>query len=400
MLAYQLFGNNEEPNKKSDHFVGDWYVRFAQEVEKDPSLDQQAQDMLRKREDKEPEIRDLREKMNKRAFDGFAVTYARYGTRIDQHYYESAIYEEGKKIIIEALEKWIFVRDPKWNIAFPVPQKDGEIGYFVVLRADGTAVYATQDIALATQRVADYHMDKMVYIVGNEQEDYFKTLFAVIKALKYPFADQCHHLSYGMIALPDGKMKSRTGNVVDADDLAADMHAQARTVLAERYPELSDEELDTKAESIAMAAIKFFMIKYDVSKDFVFDPSQSLSFDWETGPYMLYSYARCAQIVLKAGGIPSDADYSLLQEEAERKLLLHLSSFSDVVQKAANEYKPNLIARYILDLTQLFNRYYQQTHIIVEDSAVQQARVALVASIQQVLANALHLLGIETVERM
>lgn len=400
MLAYQLFGNNAEPDKKSDHFVGDRYVRFAQEVEKDSALDDQAQAMLRQREDKDPGIRALWEKMNKRASDGFKTTYARYGTRIDQHYYESDIYEQGKTIILDALDKGIFVRDPKGNIAFPLEKKDGEMGYFVVLRADGTAVYATQDIALAAQREADYHMDRMVYVVGNEQEDYFKTLFAVIKALNYPFADQCHHLSYGMIALPDGKMKSRTGNVVDADDLASDMHEQAATVLRERYPDLSTEEIATKAEAIAMAGIKFFMIKYEVAKDFVFDPAQSLSFDGETGPYMLYSYARCAQIIAKAGGKQSSFEPSLLQEEAERKILLHLAAFSDVVVKAAQEYKPNLIARYILELTQLFNRYYQQTQIIVEDAALQAARVTLVASVQQVLGNALHLLGIETVERM
>ena len=423
MLAYQLFGNNAQPDKKSDHFVGDWYVRFAQEVEKDPSLDKQAQAMLRQREDGDKTIRALWKKMNTRATEWFKTTYARYGTRIDQHYYESDIYLEGKSIILEALDKGIFVRDPKGNVAFPVEKKDGEMSYFVVLRADGTAVYATQDIALAAQREADYHMDRMVYIVGNEQEEYFRTLFAVIKALNYPFADQCHHLSYGMIALPDGKMKSRTGNVIDADDLAHDMHSQAARVLRERYPDLPEAERQQKSEAIAMAGIKFFMLKYEVAKDFVFDPVQSLSFDGETGPYMLYSYARCAQIVAKASensnvilsetkdlnnhkdssAVPQNDknfDPSLLQEDGERKLLLHLATFTDVVNKAAQEYKPNLIARYVLELTQLFNRYYQQTHIIVEDAALQNARVALVASVQKVLGNALHLLGIETVERM
>lgn len=399
MLAYQLFGNDAQPDKKSDHFVGDRYVRFAQEVEKDSSLDEQAQAMLRQREDGDQDIRALWKKMNTRATEGFKTTYARYGTRIDQQYYESDIYLEGKSIILDALDKGIFVRDPKGNITFPVAKKDGEMSYFVVLRADGTAVYATQDIALAAQREADYHMDRMVYIVGNEQEEYFRTLFAVIKALNYPFADQCHHLSYGMIALPDGKMKSRTGNVIDADDLAHDMHSQAATVLRERYPDLPDTERQQKSEAIAMAGIKFFMLKYEVAKDFVFDPVQSLSFDGETGPYMLYSYARCAQILAKAGWVPS-FDVSVLTEEWERKLLLHLATFTDVVNKAAQEYKPNLIARYVLELTQLFNRYYQQTHIIVEDAALQNARVALVASVQQVLGNALHLLGIELVERM
>ena len=423
MLAYQLFANNAQPDKKSDHFVGDRYVRFAQEVEKDPSLDEQAQAMLRAWEAGDESIRALWKKMNTRATEGFKTTYARYGTRIDQQYYESDIYLEGKTIILDALEKGIFVRDPKGNIAFPVEKKDGEMSYFVVLRADGTAVYATQDIALAAQREADYHMDRMVYIVGNEQEIYFRTLFSVIKALNYPFADQCHHLSYGMIALPDGKMKSRTGNVIDADDLAQDMHTQAASVLRERYPDLPDAERKQKSEAIAMAGIKFFMLKYEVAKDFVFDPVQSLSFDGETGPYMLYSYARCAQIVAKASensnvilsetkdlsnhkdssAMPQNDknfDVSLLQEDGERKLLLHLATFTDIVQKAAQEYKPNLIARYVLDLTQLFNRYYQQTHIIVEDTALQNVRVALVASVQQVLWNALHLLGIQPITKM
>lgn len=412
MLAYQLFGNNTEPDKKSDHYVGDRYVRFAQEAEKDPSLNEQAQAMLRAWEDCDAEVRALWQKMNTRATDGFKTTYATYGTRIDKAYHESDIYLDGKSIIQDALDKGIFVHDPKGNITFPVPQKDGEISYFVVLRADGTAVYATQDLALVAKRAADYAMDRMVYIVGNEQEQYFSTLFQVIKALGYEFADQCHHLSYGMIALPDGKMKSRTGNVIDADDLAEDMHTQAATLLQERYPDLPSQDISTKAETIAMAAIKFFMLKYDVAKDFVFDPAQSLSFDGETGPYMLYTYARCAQIIAKAvaNGQWSmingqwnnkyNFDPALLTEESERKLLLHIANFADTVQKAAEDYKPNMVARYILDLTQLFNRYYQQTQIVVDDPALQAARVALVASVQQVLGNALALLGIDVVERM
>lgn len=400
MLAYKLFADNAEPDKKSDHFVGDWYVRFAQEAEKDPALDGQAKIMLKNREEGDTDVHALRKKMNTRAIDGFKTTYQRYGTRIDKHYYESDIYQEGKKIIMEWLDKWIFVRDPKWNIAFPVTKKDGEISYFVVLRADDTAVYATQDIALAAQREKDYHMDRMVYIVGNEQADYFKTLFLVLEALGYSFATWSYHLSYGMIALPDGKMKSRTGNVVDADTLADDMHKQSADLLRERYTELSDEDITAKAETIALAAIKFFMLKYDVVKDFVFDPAQSLSFDGETWPYMLYTYARCTQIIAKASVSIDNFDEALLQEEWERKLLLHLANFADIISKAAQDYKPDLVARYILDLTQLFNRYYQQTHIIVEDTSLQAARVALVMSVQQVLENALNLLGIETVEKM
>jgi arginyl-tRNA synthetase len=400
MLAYDLYGNDLEPDKKSDHFVGDWYVLFDKKSHEDSSLIDQAQEMLRKWEQWDDRIRSLWNKMNKRAIDGFAVTYDRYGTRIDKHYYESSIYEQGKDLVKKWLDNSVFVRDEKWNVAFPVYMKDGDVSYFVVLRSDGTAVYATQDIALADQRWQDYRMDTMVYIVGSEQEQYFKTLFQVFHAMGYNFAWQCHHMSYGMISLPDGKMKSRKGNVVDADNLADDMSSKARDILFERYPHLDQREIDRRSEIISMAAIKFFMLKYDVHKDFVFNREESLSFEGETGPYMLYSYARCAQIVSKAWGVWDDIDFRVLTHSSEKKLILSLLQRSDVVQQAAQEYRPTSVARYILDITHLFNSYYQQVHILTDDEVLQKARVALVASVQYVLATALKLLGIGVLDEM
>ena len=292
MLAYSLRGNNAEPDKKSDHYVGDRYVRYASEEEKNPELKTQAQDMLRKREDGDTEIRALWKKMNTRALDGMKETYTRYGTHIDDATFESDVYQDGKQVAELGLVKGIFVRDPKGNIALPLPINNDEMSYFVVLRADGTTLYATQDLALVDTRAKKYHMDKMVYIVGNEQDDYFKALFKCFQGLEYPFASQCHHLSYGMIELPNGKMKSRTGNVIDADNLIEELHTLAFQEIKNRYPDLDDGTAHDRAEKIALGAINFFMIKIDAAKGFVFDPAESLSFEGETGPYIQYTYAR------------------------------------------------------------------------------------------------------------
>ena len=292
MLAYQLRGNNEEPNKKSDHYVGDRYVRYASEEEKNPALKEQAQSMLRDREAGDPEVRALWQKMNTRAIQGMRETYTRYGTHIDDATFESDVYQDGKQVAEQGLEKDVFVHDPKGNIALPLPINEDKTSYFVVLRADGTTLYATQDLALVDKRFKTYHMDKMVYVVGNEQDDYFKALFKCFKALEYPFADQCHHLSYGMIELPNGKMKSRTGNVVDADNLIDDLHTVAFQEITTRYPDLDERTAHERAEKIAIGAINFFMIKTDPAKGFVFDPAESLSFEGETGPYVQYTYAR------------------------------------------------------------------------------------------------------------
>lgn len=276
------------------------------------------------------------------------------------------------------------------------------MGDKVLLRSDGTSIYITQDIALGKLRYDDRHMDRMVYVVGSEQENHFLFLFRIFKALGYTFADACHHMSYGMISLPDGKMKSREGNVVDADTLADEMHTTCVTLLQERYEDMPPEEIDTKAEQIAMAAIKFFIILYDPKKDFVFDREASLRFDGESGPYIQYTYARCCSILERH--LTSEErflpDYTLLVEEEERILLVLLQEFPDLVERAAQLYQPYLVARYVLELARMFNSYYQKVKIVQEDKILEATRVSLVASIQQVLKNALALLGIEAPEKM
>lgn len=245
-------------------------------------------------------------------------------------------------------------------------------------------------------------MDRMVYVVGNEQEHHFQVLFALLKLLGHNFADKCYHLSYGMVSLPDGKMKSREGNVVDADNLADEMHAKAHELLVQRYPDLPDTELHTKAEQIAMAAIKFFILKYDAKKDFIFDREQSLRFDGESGPYVQYTHARCCSILEKVDSkVPlHDITFTHLVEEEERILLVHLAQFAALIQDAAMHYEPAILTRYLQELAQLFNGYYQKHAIIVDDLSLRQERVALVAGVKQILANGLEILGIAAPQRM
>ncbi len=400
MLAYQLFWNGAQPDKKSDHFVGDWYVRYAQEVEKDPTLEDKIQVMLQQREAGDPEVRASRKIMNDRALTGMRETYKRFWTRIDKAYFESDHYEKGKALVEKKFEEGMFTKDAKWNIVYDFGEDS--FGSKVLLRNDGTAIYITQDLALAELRYEEFHMDRMVYIVGNEQEHHFQVLFALLKMLGHHFADKCYHLSYGMVSLPDGKMKSREGNVVDADNLADEMHAKSQELLIQRYPDLSTEEANERAEQIAMAAIKFFVLKYDAKKDFVFDRDQSLRFDGESGPYVQYTHARCCSIIEKAGTLLDHAsvDYGHLVEDEERVLLVHLASFGDIISESAKIYEPALVTRYLQDLAQLFNAYYQKHSILTDDVELTKARVVLVAWIRQVLENGLRLLGIEAPERM
>lgn len=399
MLAYETWGNGAEPDKKSDHYVGDRYVRYDAESKKDPELENKIQDMLVKREQWDEHVRALREKMRKRALEWMHETYERYGCHIDKAYFESDHYEKGKDLVLKWLQDGIFKKNDKGNIIF----QDEDDNEKVVLRSDGTAIYMTQDIALGQIRFQDWKMDRMVYVVGNEQADHFSSLFKIFEKLGYEFGKKCHHLSYGMISLPDGKMKSREGNVVDADNLVDEMQASSLEMLNDRYP---DEDNTALAEQIAFAAIKFFVLKYDAKKDFVFDRNESLSFDGESGPYIQYTHARCESIKLKAKSEKLkdewvSVDYSLLDKDSERLLLLHLSEFGDAVSKSADEYKPSLIARYTLELARMFNAYYQQTKIILEDDeSTTQARLALVASVQQVLKTGLWLLWIQAPDKM
>jgi arginyl-tRNA synthetase len=397
MLAYKKFGKNKNPDKKSDHFVGDFYVKYSQVKKKNPEIEDEIQEMLVKWENNDKETRKLWEKMNEWAVKGMQQTYKRYGVEMDKAYFESDHYKKGKKYVEEGLKKGIFKKDESGNIYY----SDREIEKKIVLRADGTSIYITQDIALGKIRYDDYKMDKMIYVVASEQIHHFKVLFKIFEKFNFSFSKGCYHLAYGMVYLPEGKMKSREGNVVDADNLADTIHEIAKKEILKRYPKIKSKELEKRAESIAMAAIKFFILKYDAMKDFVFNPKESLSFEGETGPYVQYAHARASSVLEKYGKKPSHKiNYSLLDTEEDKELVKLLKEFPEIVEKAVKEYKPSILTRYVLDLSQSFNLYYHKHQILKEDTELEKARILLVYAIKNVLKKGLELLGIDALEIM
>jgi len=399
MLAYKYFGDNKDPDKKPDHFVGEFYVRYAKELPTHPEFEQEIKEMLLKWELGDIETRELWKKMNNWALEGFKVTYDRYGVKMDKPYYESDHYTKGREIIMGGLKKKIFSYDENDNIIIDLTNEG--LGKKVVLRADGTSIYITQDIALGKLRFDDFGMNKMIYIVASEQIHHFQVLFKIFELLEFSFAHDCYHLAYGMVYLPEGKMKSREGRVVDADNLADEMHESAKKEIMKRYPEIDAKELEARSEAIGMGAIKFFILKYDALKDFVFNPKESLSFEGETGPYVQYSHARCCSVLKKYKKKVSDKiDFSLLNTAEDKSLIKLLYEFPSVIKKAGDQYKPNLVTRHLLDLSQTFNEYYHKHKILQGDMELEKARILLVYCVKQVLRTGLELLGIQAIEEM
>lgn len=389
MLAYKKWGNNASPNKKSDHYVGDWYVKYAQEEAKNPDLKDEAQEMLRKWEAGDQEVVALWKKMNTWAFNGFHETFDKFNIKFDKEYYESQIYKEGKEIILNNIN--LFEKDEGAVIAnlekFKLPNK-------VLLRNDGTAIYITQDIALTINKTKEFNPDKQIWVVGNEQNLHFKQLFAILKMLG--INEEFYHLSYGMIALPEGRMKSREGKVVDADDLLEEMKLLAISEIKKRQNWPKDKIINT-AKKIAMGAIKFFIIKYDPSKDFVFDPNNSLSFEGDTGPYIQYTHARICSILRQAEG---KGDPKLLIAEEEQALLRVIEKTPLAFEKAVKELRPNLIANHLLSIGHAFNSFYHACPVLKADEDIKNARLELLRLTKNVIAEGLALLGIEAPEEM
>lgn len=401
MLAYQKWGEGRTPESegiKGDFFVGSYYVWFAKEVKNNPKLEDEAKEMLVAWENGDEKVRALWKKMNKWALDGIQETYKNYDLEIDKEYYESETYLKGKQTVINNLEKGIFKKNEEGAIVIDL-EKEG-LGEKVLLRADGTTIYITQDIQLAKERFDDYHMDRMIYVVGSEQEYHFKALFEVLKKIGFPFADKCYHLSYGMVNLPDGKMKSREGTVVDADDFRKNMIELAREEVKERYKDLNKEEINKRAEMIAVGAINFFVLKYDAVKDFVYDPKKSLSFQGDSGPYIQYAHARISSILRKANKDISTPNFNLLNLDSEKNIIAKLGNFKEIIEKAANDYKPSLVANYLLELAQMFNSYYHDTQIIGDDLFLMNARLFLIQKVKLVLKEGLALLNINAPEEM
>lgn len=391
MLAYQRWGDDAEPDKKPDHFVGDYYVLYATKREDDPSLDDDVQAMLQAWEDDDEEVRALWRKMNDWAYEGFHETFEKYKVSFDTEYYESEIYQDGKRVVLDHKELW--ENDDGALVATfdDLPDK-------VVLRSDGTSIYSTQDIGLTMQKIADHDPDRQIWVVANEQNLYFKQLFAILDKLGVD-TNRFHHLSYGMVSLPDGSMKSREGNVVDADDLLAGMEDLAATEIRQRRDDWSQERIDEVKRDVALAAIRFFILKYDPRKNFTFNPEESLSFEGDTGPYLQYTHARICSILDKAPEHGS-VSYEVLSEEEEQGLLRELSKFSTAVDEAGLHYKPSTLATQLLEIAHAFNTFYHACPVLQADDRIRDARLALVDATRQTLANGLELLCITPLEEM
>jgi len=398
MLAYQKWGDNKEPDKKGDHFVGDYYVLFAQKSKKDEALDSEAQQMLLRWEDKDPETRELWKKMNSWVLEGFQETYKRFGVAFEKEYFESEYYEKGKELAAKGVKQGVLIKDE--NGAIIAPLEPYKLTNKVVVRSDGSSVYITQDLYLANMRYEDYKFDKSIYVVASEQQLHFKQLFKILDLMGKPYAKNLYHLSYGMVHLPSGRMKSREGNVVDGDDLMDNLHKLAVGEIVIRHKDLTQEEVDRRAEQISLGALKFLMLHTDPIKDMVFDPEKSLSFEGETAPYIQYAHTRCCSILAKSD-MPIDAvDFSIYQHQSEIKLIKLLDQFSFVVEDSVKHYTPHLIATFLMQLAQTFTDFYSNCPVNQAEPGIKQARLLLVDCVRQVLETGLDLLGIEAPEKM
>ncbi|KHO50930.1 MAG: arginyl-tRNA synthetase [archaeon GW2011_AR16] len=408
MLAYQKWGGKELPEDKgikSDHFVGKYYVLFSEKLKEYPELEQEAQQMLVQWEQGDKEVRKVWKLMNAWAYGGFEDTYEKLGVFFDKYYYESNFYDLAKKIVEQGIKKGVFEKDPDGSLFIDFTNDPDEhlrhLGKKIVLRGDGTSIYITQDLHLAKQKYDDYKFDQSVIVTATEQNHHFQILFAILKKLGYVWADKQHHLSYGMVYLPHGKMKSREGTVVDADDLIENMQDLAKVEIRKRHPDLSEVALQKRAHMIGLGALKFFILKVDHQRDIHFNPEESISFEGETGPYVQYAHARICSILKKYGKKPlANVNYRLLKHEDEIDLAKLLGRFPELVLDGAKHYKPSLIAHYLIQVAQQFSKFYTNCQVLIDDHAVQEARILLCYCTKLVLANGLKLLGIEAPEEM
>lgn len=433
MLAWLKYGNGETPQssgKKGDHLIGDYYVAFdkhyreqvkelkakfiaegiAEEeaetrAKNEAPLIVEAHEMLVKWEQGDKEVRDLWRKMNAWVYEGFDETYKALGVGFDKIYYESDTYLEGKEKVDEGLKKGIFYRRPDGSVWADLT-KEG-LDEKLLLRADGTSVYMTQDIGTAKLRFQDYPIDKMIYVVGNEQNYHFQVLSILLDKLGFEWGKSLVHFSYGMVELPNGKMKSREGTVVDADELVAEMVRQARETADEsgKFADMPEEEKAQVARIVGMGALKYFLLKVDARKNMLFNPEESIDFNGNTGPFIQYTYARIRSILRKAAEagievpaqLPTDVELSV-KEEA---LVQHVADFANVVRQAGQEYSPSSVAAYCYDLVKEYNQFYHDFSILREEDAKKRAfRLVLSKNVAKVVRLGMSLLGIEMPERM
>ena len=425
MLAWLKYGNGETPEssgKKGDHLIGDYYVAFdkhykaevnelmeqgmtKEEAEAASPLMKEAREMLVKWEAGDPEVRALWKKMNDWVYAGFDETYRMMGVSFDKIYYESNTYLEGKKKVLEGLDKGLFYRKEDGSVWADLTNEG--LDHKLLLRSDGTSVYMTQDIGTAEQRFADYPIDKMIYVVGNEQNYHFQVLSILLDRLGFEWGKSLVHFSYGMVELPEGKMKSREGTVVDADDLMAEMIATARETSGDlgKLEGLTPEEAEDIARIVGLGALKYFILKVDARKNMTFNPKESIDFNGNTGPFIQYTYARIRSVLRKAAEagitLPARLPEGISLSTKEEGLVQMLADFAAVVRQAGTDYSPSVIANYCYDLVKEYNQFYHDFSILREENeAVRLFRLVLSAEVAKIVKLGMGLLGIEVPERM
>ena len=425
MLAWKLYGNGETPEssgKKGDHLVGDYYVAFdkhykaelqelmdkgmsKEEAEAASTLMAQAREMLVKWEEGDKETRDLWETMNRWVYDGFNDTYNKMGVRFDKIYYESETYLEGKDKVMEGLDKGVFYQKEDGSVWADLTPEG--LDHKLLLRSDGTSVYMTQDIGTAKLRFADFPIGKMIYVVGNEQNYHFQVLSILLDKLGFDWGKGLVHFSYGMVELPEGKMKSREGTVVDADDLIDEMVATARETSRElgKLDGMPERQAANIARIVGLGALKYFILKVDARKNMTFNPKESIDFNGNTGPFIQYTYARIQSLIRKAKDagieVPTTLSENIELSTKEEGLIQMIADFADVVKQAANEYNPSVIANYVYELVKEYNQFYHDFSILRETNFdLQKFRLMLSANVAKVVEEGMKLLGIEVPERM
>ena len=423
MLAWLKYGNGETPEtsgKKGDHLIGDYYVAFdkhyreevkelvaqgmdEEKAKQEAPLIKEAHDMLVKWENNDPEVRALWEKMNNWVYAGFDETYKKLGVGFDKIYYESQTYLKGKAKVEEGLAKGLFERHED-NSVWADLTNEG-LDQKLLLRSDGTSVYMTQDIGTAEMRFQDYPIDKMIYVVGNEQNYHFQVLSILLDRLGFKWGKELVHFSYGMVELPNGKMKSREGTVVDADDLMELMVSDALKTSMElgKFDDMSEEERNEIARIVGMGALKYFILKVDARKNMLFNPEESIDFNGNTGPFIQYTYARIRSILRKASGLSSDSSLSSITSlsSKEIELIQKMNEFGAAVEQAGKDYSPSGIANYCYELTKVFNQFYHDYSILNESDEQKKAvRLMLAKNVAKIIKSGMALLGIEVPERM
>lgn len=422
MLAWQMFGNGETPISsgiKGDHLIGKYYVKFdkeykkeiaeliatgqtSEEAEQNAPMMLAARAMLLKWEAKDPEIYALWQKMNGWVYDGFEITYQTMGVDFDKLYYESDTYIYGKDVVEEGLQKGQFYQKEDGSIWCDLSSE--KLDDKLLLRSDGTSVYMTQDIGTAIERFKDYpSLSGLIYTVGNEQNHHFKVLFSILKKLGHSWAEECYHLSYGMVELPEGKMKSREGTVVDADDLMASVIDDAREMTKERgqIDSLSETEKEDLYSTIGLGGLKYYLLKVEPKSKMLFDPKESIDLNGNTGPFIQYAFARIQSILRNCEKLPANVSSEISINNHEIELMQHILDYGQVIAKAGKEYSPALIANYIYDLVKLYNSFYQSVSILKEeDESTRLFRILLSKKVSEIIQSGMQLLGVNVPNRM